>query len=153
MITGGGPKVVEFNCRFGDPETQAVLPLLEGDLAQIMYACTQGTLRDDMVQWKDASACCVVMASKGYPASSHKGDVITGLDKVDTDAVVFHSGTASKDGAYVTDGGRVLGVTAVAPTLEEAIAKSYANIDKIHFDGQQIRHDIGAKGLRHYQQQ
>ena len=77
MITEDGPKVVEFNCRFGDPETQAVLPLLDGDLAQIMYACTKGTLSPDMVHWKDASACCVIMASAGYPASSHKGDVIS----------------------------------------------------------------------------
>lgn len=153
MMTAAGPKVVEFNCRFGDPETQAVLPLLDSDLAQIMYACTQGTLNADMVHWKNASACCVVMASKDYPASSHKGDVIAGFDTVDADAMVFHSGTASKDGVYVTNGGRVLGVTAIAPTLEEAIAKSYANIDKIHFDGQQIRRDIGAKGLRHYKKQ
>jgi phosphoribosylamine--glycine ligase len=149
MITAEGPKVVEFNCRFGDPETQAVLPLLDGDLAQIMYACTQGTLTADMVHWKDASACCVVMASKGYPASSHKGDIISNLDTVDSDAIVFHSGTAQKDGKYVTNGGRVLGVTAMAPTLQEAIQKAYANVDKIHFDGQQVRRDIGAKGLRH----
>lgn len=151
MITKEGPKVVEFNCRFGDPETQAVLPLLDGDLAQIMYACTQGTLSDDMVQWKDASACCVVMASKDYPASSHKGDVIEGLDQVAGETIVFHSGTIKKNGSYVTNGGRVLGVTAVAATLQEAIAKAYAGVDKIHFDGQQVRRDIGAKGLRHIQ--
>ena len=150
MITADGPKVVEFNCRFGDPETQAVLPLLDGDLAQIMYACTQGTLQADMVSWKQASACCVIMASAGYPASSHKGDVITGLDQVQ-DAMVFHSGTAEKDGQYVTNGGRVLGVTAVAPTLKEAIAEAYQNVQRIHFDGQQVRSDIGAKGLKHLQ--
>ena len=92
MITADGPKVVEFNCRFGDPETQAVLPLLDGDLAQIMYACTKGTLSPDMVHWKDASACCVIMASAGYPASSHKGDVINGLDGIDSDdTMVFLS--------------------------------------------------------------
>lgn len=151
MITAKGPKVVEFNCRFGDPETQAVLPLLDSDLAEIMYACTQGQLRADMVQWKDASACCVIMASAGYPASSHKGDVITGLDKTAQDVMVFHSGTAQQDGAYVTNGGRVLGVTAVAPTLKEAIDEAYQNVTKIHFDGQQVRSDIGAKGLKHLQ--
>lgn len=151
MITDKGPKVVEFNCRFGDPETQAVLPLLDSDLAEIMYACTQGKLRPDMVQWKPASACCVIMASAGYPASSHKGDVIEGLDALDKDAMVFHSGTAKKDGSYVTNGGRVLGVTAVAPTLQEAIDKAYKNVHAIHFDGQQVRSDIGAKGLKHLQ--
>lgn len=149
MITAGGPKVVEFNCRFGDPETQAVLPLLDGDLAQIMYACTQGTLRRDMVHWKQGAACCVIMASKGYPASSHKGDVISGLDAVDDDIVVFHSGTKKADGLYQTNGGRVLGVTAVGDSLQEAIDKAYANVRRISFDGQQVRSDIGAKGLRH----
>lgn len=150
MITADGPKVVEFNCRFGDPETQAVLPLLDGDLAQIMYACAKGTLTADMVHWKDAAACCVIMASAGYPASSHKGDVISGLDAVDKeDVMVFHSGTAKKDGQYVTNGGRVLGVTAVAGDLKSAIEKAYANVKRIHFDGQQVRSDIGAKGLKH----
>lgn len=151
MITADGPKVVEFNCRFGDPETQAVLPLLDGDLAQIMLACAKGTLTADMVHWKDAAACCVIMASKGYPASSHKGDVISGLDTVDDDVLVFHSGTKKVDGSFVTNGGRVLGVTAVAPTLKDAIDKVYANVKRISFDGQQVRSDIGAKGLKHMQ--
>lgn len=151
MITADGPKVVEFNCRFGDPETQAVLPLLDGDLAQIMLACAKGTLTADMVHWKDAAACCVIMASKGYPASSHKGDVISGLDTVDDDVLVFHSGTKKVDGSFVTNGGRVLGVTAVAPTLKDAIDKVYANVKRISFEGQQVRSDIGAKGLKHMQ--
>lgn len=151
MITADGPKVVEFNCRFGDPETQAVLPLLDGDLAQIMFACAKGTLTADMVHWKDAAACCVIMASKGYPASSHKGDVISGLDTVDDDVLVFHSGTKKVDGSFVTNGGRVLGVTAVAPTLKDAIDKVYVNVKRISFDGQQVRSDIGAKGLKHMQ--
>lgn len=149
MITEEGPKVVEFNCRFGDPETQAVLPLLDGDLADIMYACAKGTLQPSMVQWKDASAVCVVLASAGYPASSHKGDVISGLDAMDDDVVVFHSGTVLKDGSYVTNGGRVLGVTAVGADLPAAIAKVYDNVKRISFNGQQYRHDIGAKGLKH----
>lgn len=151
MITEAGPKVVEFNCRFGDPETQAVLPLLDGDLAKIMYACTQGTLTSDMVHWKAASACCVIMASKGYPSSSHKGDVISGLENVADDVMVFHSGTKKVDGAYQTNGGRVLGVTALGKDLKEAIATAYDNVRKISFDGQQVRSDIGAKGLRHLQ--
>ena len=152
MITEEGPKVVEFNCRFGDPETQAVLPLLDSDLAQIMYACTQGTLKKEMVRWKPASACCVIMASAGYPASSHKGDVISGLQDVDPDAIVFHSGTKCVDGQCVTNGGRVLGVTAIGATLQEAINKAYDNVKRISFEGQQVRNDIGAKGLRHIQQ-
>ena len=151
MITEEGPKVVEFNCRFGDPETQAVLPLLDSDLAQIMYACTQGTLKKEMVRWKPASACCVIMASAGYPASSHKGDVISGLQDVDPDAIVFHSGTKCVDGQCVTNGGRVLGVTAIGATLQEAINKAYDNVKRISFEGQQVRNDIGAKGLRHIQ--
>ena len=149
MITADGPKVVEFNCRFGDPETQAVLPLLDGDLAQIMLACAKGTLTADMVHWKQASACCVIMASKGYPESSHKGDVISGLDNVAPDVQVFHSGTKVVDGQYVTNGGRVLGVTALGATLQEANDQAYANVRRISFDGQQVRQDIGAKGLRH----
>lgn len=149
MITADGPKVVEFNCRFGDPETQAVLPLLDGDLAQIMLACAKGTLTADMVHWKQASACCVIMASKGYPESSHKGDIISGLDSVAPDVQVFHSGTKVVDGQYVTNGGRVLGVTALGATLQEAIDQAYANVRRISFDGQQVRQDIGAKGLRH----
>ena len=149
MITPQGPKVVEFNCRFGDPETQAVLPLLDGDLAEIMYACTQGKLQASMVRWKKASAVCVIMASKGYPESSHKGDVISGLDKVDADVLVFHSGTKKVDGQYVTNGGRVLGVTALAENLPMAIQKAYDNVDRISFDGAQVRQDIGAKGMKY----
>lgn len=151
MITADGPKVVEFNCRFGDPETQAVLSLFDGDLAQVMYACTQGNLTPDMVKWQDGAACCVIMASAGYPASSHKGDIISGLDQVDEDVQVFHSGTKKENGQYVTNGGRVLGVTATAPDLQQAIDKAYANVKRIHFDGQQVRSDIGAKGLKHLQ--
>ena len=149
MITSEGPKVVEFNCRFGDPETQAVLPLLDGDLAEIMYACTQGKLSADMVHWKKAAAVCVIMASQGYPESSHKGDVISGLDKMDNDIIVFHSGTKKENGSYATNGGRVLGVTALAENLPEAIKHAYANVRRISFEGAQVRQDIGAKGLRY----
>ena len=128
------------------------MPLLDSDLVQIMYACTQGTLKKEMVRWKPASACCVIMASAGYPASSHKGDVISGLQDVDPDAIVFHSGTKCVDGQCVTNGGRVLGVTAIGATLQEAINKAYDNVKRISFEGQQVRNDIGAKGLRHIQQ-
>lgn len=150
MITDGGPKVVEFNCRFGDPETQAILPLLAGDLGKIMYDCATGNLSPQDVTWHEGASCCVIMASQGYPQTSHKGDRIEGLEAV-TEGIVFHSGTkknAAQD--YETAGGRVLGVTARAHTLEEAVQKAYAGIAHIHFDGNSFRHDIGAKGLAHY---
>jgi len=150
MMTAEGPKVVEFNCRFGDPETQAVLPLLDSDLADIMYACAKGKLEPSMVKWKNAFSCCVIMASKGYPASSHRGDIISGLENVEKEnVVVFHSGTVKRDAAFQTNGGRVLGVTAVAETLPMAIRKAYENVEHISFPGMQYRKDIGAKGLRH----
>ena len=153
MLTTEGVKVVEFNCRFGDPETQAVLPLIDGDLAEIMYACARGNLDAAQVRSHDGAACCVVMASAGYPESSHRGDVINGLDKAAArkDTVVFHSGTAVRDGVYVTSGGRVLGVTALAGSLREAVDKAYAAVGDISFDGQQVRSDIGKKGLDHLQ--
>ena len=150
MITDEGPKVVEFNARFGDPETQVVLPLLESDLVKIMLACVDGTLADLDIKWSDGAAVCVVMASGGYPKSYQKGYAIDGLEKAKAaDTLVFHAGTAEKDGAVVTNGGRVLGVTAVAGDLKSAIEKAYANVKRIHFDGQQVRSDIGAKGLKH----
>ena len=153
MLTTEGVKVVEFNCRFGDPETQAVLPLIDGDLAEIMYACAKGKLDAAQVRRHDGAACCVVMAAAGYPESSHGGDVINGLDKAAArkDTVVFHSGTAVRDGAYVTSGGRVLGVTALAGSLREAVDKAYAAVGDISFNGQQVRSDIGKKGLDHLQ--
>ena len=151
MLTDKGPKVVEFNCRFGDPETQVVLPLLDGDLAQIMYDCATGRLNPQDVHWHKGAACCVIMASAGYPESSHKGDVIDGLDDVEKDGsvYVFHSGTKKEDGKFVTAGGRVLGVTALGDSLQDAISKAYAQVERIHFDGQQVRRDIGQKGLKH----
>lgn len=148
MITKEGPKVVEFNARFGDPETQVVLPLLEGDLAQIMYACTNQSLRKDMVHWKASSAACVILASKGYPQSAHKGDVITGLDKVKEGVAVFHSGTTRQDDAFVTNGGRVLGVVGLGDTLQDALSEAYEAVDILSFEGKQVRRDIGAKGLK-----
>ncbi len=153
MLTAEGPKVVEFNCRFGDPETQVILPLLDGDLAQILYACATGQLDPSMIKWHAGAACCVVMASEGYPESSRKGDRISGLDAAESRerTVVFHSGTALKDGHYVTDGGRVLGVTALADDLKEAVHKAYAAVKEISFEGRQFRRDIGKKGLTRLQ--
>ncbi|MCI8284969.1 MAG: phosphoribosylamine--glycine ligase [Firmicutes bacterium] len=143
MISDDGPKVIEFNNRFGDPETQSVLMRLESDLADIFDACIDGTLDKQEIKWSDKRAVCVVLASAGYPGSYEKGKVITGLNDVDADIVVFHAGTAEKDGNIVTSGGRVLGVTAVGDTHEEAREKAFANVEKISFEGAQYRKDIG----------
>ena len=145
MLTPAGPKVIEYNSRFGDPETQVVLPRLKTDLVDILLAVQEERLSELPIEWKEEAAACVVMASGGYPVHYEKGKVITGLDENgQLDGVtVYHAGTAEKDGALVTSGGRVLGVTALAPTLEEALEKAYAAVEKIHFDGVHYRHDIG----------
>ncbi len=144
MLTPQGPKVVEYNARFGDPECQAVLSLLESDLMDIFLACRNGTLDQVEVRWKDGAACCLVLASGGYPASYPKGLPITGLEEAGKSAVVFHAGTArNEQGEIVTNGGRVLGVTATAGDLEAAIAGAYAAAKCIHFDGMHFRNDIG----------
>lgn len=148
MITEQGPRVVEFNARFGDPETQVVLPLFEGSLGEVMLACATGTLKESMVSFKQAHAACVIMASKGYPESFHKNDEITGDLEAREDSFVFHSGTALTDKGYVTNGGRVLGVTAVADSLPEALDKAYNRVGGIHFEGMQFRRDIGQKALK-----
>jgi len=145
-LTKEGPKVVEFNARFGDPETQVVLPLLETDLVDIMLACIEGRLDTVDVSWYNRRAVCVVMASGGYPGDYEKGKVITGIDEAEKAGVmVFHAGTESKDGQVVTSGGRVLGVTAVGDTYRECIDKVYAGAAKIHFEGAHYRSDIGAR--------
>lgn len=144
MLTPQGPRVIEYNARFGDPETQAVLSRLKTDLFTIFNAIIDGTLDQIDIEWSEEAACCVCMTSGGYPKAYEKGKVITGLDAV-TDSFVFHAGTAKKDGQFITNGGRVLGVTAVAPTLKEAIDKAYADVRKIHFDGVYYRSDIGVK--------
>lgn len=151
MITAQGPKVVEFNARFGDPETQVVLPLLDGDLGEIMLACGQGNLSADQVAWKSGAAACVIMASKGYPETSHKGDLISGpvTNQDPTDILVFHSGTQLVDGQYATNGGRVLGVVGLADDLQGALDKAYGRVDAISFDGEQHRLDIGQKAFKH----
>lgn len=150
MLTPDGPKVIEYNCRFGDPETQVVLPLLEGDLLEIMQATTNGTLAGVPVKWKDAYAACVVLASGGYPQTYESGKRITGLVEGQLpggEATVFHAGTRLEGGELVTAGGRVLGVTAVAETLPAAVKDAYAAADHIHFEGMHKRSDIGARAL------
>ena len=148
MITPQGPKVVEFNARFGDPETQVVLPLLDSDLGQITMACATGTLTADMVKWKDSSAACVILASKGYPEISSKGDVIHGDIKQHDTTIVFHSGTKLIGDEYVTNGGRVLGVVGLGKDLRTALDRAYGRIEHIDFEGMQYRTDIGAKAFK-----
>jgi phosphoribosylamine--glycine ligase len=150
MIKGDSAKVVEFNCRFGDPETQAVVPLLDGDLAEIMMACATGTLRPEMVSWSDKAAVCVVMASGGYPGNYQKGLPITGLQEANAlqDVVVFHAGTKEVDGRIVTNGGRVLGVTAVGANIPQAKEKAYAAVNRIHFEQAHYRFDIAWRALK-----
>ncbi|MGN1318669.1 MAG: phosphoribosylamine--glycine ligase [Lachnospirales bacterium] len=147
MLTPKGMKVIEYNARFGDPETQVVLPRLESDLMEIFEACVDGTLDKVDVKWADNGAACVVMASGGYPVSYEKGFEITGLDKAKEmeNITVFHAGTALKDGKYVTNGGRVLGVTGVGANLDEAIKIAYSGVDVINFKNAHFRKDIGIK--------
>jgi phosphoribosylamine---glycine ligase len=145
MRTAAGPKVLEFNCRFGDPETQAVLPRLRSDLLDALEACAeQGGLRQDTLEWSDDWAVTVVMASAGYPESSRKGDVITGLDDLG-DVEVTHAGTAVRDGELVTAGGRVLNVTGLGGTVSEARERAYDAVERISFEGAQHRRDIAAR--------
>ncbi|MBR6563431.1 MAG: phosphoribosylamine--glycine ligase [Clostridia bacterium] len=146
MLTKDGPKVIEYNCRFGDPETQVVLPLLESDLLTVMQATTNGTLAETEVKFRDKHATCVIMASKGYPESYEKGFEISIPDDIADN--VFVAGGAIKDGKLVTSGGRVLGATAIADTLPEAIEKSYSMVDRIKFDNSYYRRDIGARALK-----
>ena len=145
MITPKGPKVIEYNCRFGDPETQVVLPLLESDLLTIMQATTNGTLADTEVKFKSKFACCVIMASKGYPQSYEKGFEMNIPAEIEKN--VYVAGASLKDGKLLTNGGRVLGATAIADTLPEAIKASYAMVEKISFDNAYYRHDIGARAM------
>lgn len=146
MLTKDGPKVIEYNCRFGDPETQVVLPLLESDLLTVMKATTEGTLSETDVKFKDADACCVIMASDGYPVSYKKGYEITIPEEIFDS--VYVAGATQKDGKLYTSGGRVLGVTSVASTLKEAIDSSYKKVKEISFENAYYRHDIGQRALK-----
>jgi phosphoribosylamine--glycine ligase len=144
MITADGPKVIEFNNRFGDPETQAVLPRLESDLLEIFLAVTEDRLAEQELRWSARKAVCVVLASGGYPGSYENGRTISGLDSVDGDVTVYHAGTGFDGrGGTVTAGGRVLGVAALGESHEEARAKAYANVARIRFEGAHYRKDIG----------
>ena len=145
MLTADGPKVLEYNARFGDPETQVVLPRMKNDIIEVMEACIDGTLDKIDLEFENNAAVCVVLASKGYPVSYEKGFEIKGLDKFEgkNDMFCFHAGTALKDGKFVTNGGRVLGVTATAPTLKEARAKAYEATKLVEFDNKYMRNDIG----------
>ena len=148
MIKSGQPKVVEFNCRFGDPETQVVLPLLESDLLDLMDACATGTLNAKKLSWSDQSAVCVILASGGYPKSYRKNLPIDGVTKAKSlGALIFHAGTKLADGELVTSGGRVLGVTVTAQNLREAVDKAYRCVDVIHFADMHFRRDIAARAL------
>lgn len=145
MLTPAGPKVIEYNCRFGDPETQVVLPRLKTDLIDILCAIREERLAELEIEWADEACACVVMASGGYPAAYRKGIPISGLNPQGqrNDAVVYHAGTRYEDGRFLTNGGRVLGVTATAATLDEALDKAYDAVEKIHFEDAHYRRDIG----------
>lgn len=145
MMTPRGPMVLEYNARFGDPETQAILARLDSDLVDALEAAVEGRLSETELRWKPGASVCVIASAAGYPGSYQKGDVITGLKSAAAvpGVEVFHSGTAEKDGNLITAGGRVLGVTAAAATLEQALARAYEAMGKLHFDGIYYRHDIG----------
>jgi phosphoribosylamine--glycine ligase len=148
MLTPAGPKVLEFNCRFGDPETQVVLPLLATDLVDVCDAIVEGRLDRTPVRWADETAVCVVMTAAGYPGDYRKGDAITGVDVDGEDgAVVFHAGTARDNGRVVTAGGRVLGVTGTGPNVAAARERAYARVKTIHFEGAAYRSDIAMRAL------
>jgi phosphoribosylamine--glycine ligase len=147
--------VLGFNVRFGDPETQALLMRLKSDLSEVCLAVCDGTLEEIALEWDRRPAVCVVMASGGYPGDYENGKKITGLDEADRikDVVVFHGGTSAKDGDIVTNGGRVLGVTALGQTISEAKRRAYETVDKIQFDGAYWRRDIADKAIRKVKRQ
>jgi phosphoribosylamine--glycine ligase len=150
MMTPRGPMVLEFNCRFGDPETQAVLMRLDSDLLEAVEASVEGRVSDGIFKWSSDASCCVVVASGGYPGSYMSGELINGLERAAElkDVKVFHAGTSKRDGRIYTNGGRVLGVTARAPRLENAIAKAYEAVGMISFQDMYFRKDIGARALK-----
>jgi phosphoribosylamine--glycine ligase len=147
MLTGEGPQVLEFNCRFGDPEAQVVLPLLDSDLGELLMACAEGQLEKATPRWRPEFCVCVVLASGGYPKAYEKGFPVAGLENISghADVVVFHAGTATRDGGIVTAGGRVLGVTARGATLRQARQRAYDAVDGVRFQGVHFRRDIGMR--------
>ena len=144
MLTADGPRLIEFNCRFGDPETQVVVPRLDADLAETALACAEGRLADQRISWRDDACVAVVLASGGYPGLCATGVEIDGLERAEeVDGVqVFHAGTAERDGRVVTAGGRVLTVSALGPSLDEARARAYQACSLVRFDGMHYRRDI-----------
>ncbi|MEP6538155.1 MAG: phosphoribosylamine--glycine ligase [Bryobacteraceae bacterium] len=148
MMTADGPRVLEFNARLGDPETQALMHRMDSDFAAVLHAGARGDLKQAKMQWKDDPSVCVVLAAHGYPGTVRTGDLILGIENADAD--VFHAGTRMGPNGLETSGGRVLGVTASAPSLRAAIAKTYDAVNRIHFDGMHYRRDIGKKGLTRY---
>ncbi|SMB99819.1 phosphoribosylamine--glycine ligase [Thermanaeromonas toyohensis ToBE] len=148
MVTREGPKVLEFNCRFGDPEAQPLLMLLKTDLVEVILAALEGRLKEIKLEWHPGFAACVVLSAPGYPGDYPKGEIITGLDQVPEGVEVFHAGTAWKGGQVVTNGGRVLGVTARGATLEEALSHAYRAAEVIHFPGKHYRRDIGWRAYK-----
>ena len=154
MITPQGPKVIEYNCRFGDPETQVVLPLLKTDLLTVMQAVENETLADLEVEWSDGAAACVILASGGYPSHYEKGKVMSFPASTPANVTIYHAGAKlDGEGRLVTSGGRVLGITAMAPTLKEALADAYAAAETVNFDGKYMRHDIGRRALAAMEEQ
>ncbi len=150
MISKGEPRVVEYNCRFGDPETQAVLPLLRSDLFELLYAASEGDLRDIEIACHPGSACCVIMVSEGYPGKYENGKVIKGLNKLESidGLYAFHAGTTINErGEIISSGGRVLGVTAMDATIEEAVKKAYLGVEKVQFANRYFRRDIGHRAM------
>jgi phosphoribosylamine--glycine ligase len=147
MLTRDGPKVIEFNCRFGDPEAQVILPLLESDLLEILMACAAGRLKDLQIRWSQGAAACVVLASEGYPGKYPVGRPIAGLEQALPNSYVFHAGTKIQDGKVVTAGGRVLCVTGWGANIEQALKSAYAAVGPIRFEGMQYRKDIGRRAI------
>lgn len=149
MVTESGPKVLEYNVRFGDPECQPLMLRLRSDLVDLMEACVEGTLAEQAIEWDGRAAACVVLAAGGYPGHYDKGKVIEGLERLDDwrDGVVFHAGTTLKDGEVLTSGGRVLGVTALGHTIRDAIDEAYRGVATIRWEGMQYRRDIGFRAL------
>jgi phosphoribosylamine---glycine ligase len=143
MLTSEGPMALEFNCRFGDPETQVILPLLDLDLAELLLACAEGQLATESIATHPGAAVCVVLAADGYPNQPRAGDPIHGIDEaLQTGALVFHAGTGERDGQFVTSGGRVLSVVGTGADLAAASARAYTAADMIQFDGMQLRRDV-----------
>jgi phosphoribosylamine--glycine ligase len=147
MLTAAGPRLLEFNCRFGDPETQVVLPLLASDLLEVCAACAEGRLAEAELTWHTGAAACVVLASEGYPGAYPTGRAISGLGQAHPEAVVFHAGTRREGESVVTAGGRVLAVTGCGPNLSAALARAYEAVDLIQFEGAHFRRDIGRRAV------